>query len=298
MTTAQTVIRETDIPGLKLLRRGKVRDIYDAGPEHLLIVASDRISAFDVILPKGIPGKGRILTRLSVFWFELLSDLIPNHLVSTRVEDLPEPAHAQRDILEGRVMLVRKAEPMLVECVARGYLTGSGLVDVRANGHICGHELPRDTPEAARLDSPIFTPATKAEAGSHDENIDFERACGIVGADTAAWLRDMTLEIYQRARAHGEARGIIVADTKFEFGRLEDGSIILIDEVLTPDASRFWNASEWKEGQTPASYDKQVVRNYLLTLDWDRKAPGPELPQEIVDQALARYEEIASRLMS
>lgn len=294
------VIRETQLEGMQLLRRGKVRDIYAAGDDHLIIVATDRLSAFDVVLPDGIPGKGAVLTQLSAFWFELLEcelgDRVGHHVVSTDVADFPAEARAHADVLRDRSMLVRRTEPLAVECIARGYLTGSGLKDYRRTGAVCGVELPPDLPDAARLDPPIFTPSTKAEQGLHDENIPFSRAAEIVGAETADWLRDITLAVYDTARRHAEARGILLADTKMEFGRLPDGSLILIDEVLTPDASRFWNAADWAPGKTPESYDKQVVRNFLLTLDWDRTPPGPDLPQAIVDQAAARYEEITARL--
>ncbi len=297
MTVEAALIR-TEIPGLPLLARGKVRDIYDAGPEHLLIVATDRLSAFDVVLPDGIPGKGRVLTELSVFWFALLEGVVENHLVSANLEDLPEPARRQGALLEGRTMLVKKARPFPVECIARGYLTGSGLKDYRATGRVCGVVLPPDLGEAARLEPPIFTPSTKAQRGIHDENISYATVERVVGSEAAAWLRDTTLDVYATARVHAEARGILIADTKLEFGTLPDGRRILIDEVLTPDSSRFWNAADWAPGRTPPSYDKQVVRDYLLTLDWDRTPPGPRLPTEVLEAAARRYEEIAARLRS
>ncbi len=294
MTSA---ILETKIDALPLVARGKVRDIYAVEDDKLLIVATDRLSAFDVVMPKGIPGKGRILTELSIFWFDLLSDLVPNHLIATEISDYPSFLASYADQLEGRSMLVHRAPTLPVECIARGYLTGSGLKDYRATGAVCGHVLPPGLPEAARLEPPLFTPSTKAEQGDHDENIDFDQAAAVVGLDTANWLRDMTLKVYSLAREHAEARGILIADTKMEFGRLPSGEIILIDEVLTPDASRFWNKDEWGHGVTPASYDKQVVRNYLENLDWGKTAPGPDLPDSIIMQALERYEEIAERLM-
>jgi len=288
----------TDIEGLELIARGKVRDIYGVGDDRLLIVATDRLSAFDVVLPDGIPGKGKVLTQLSAHWFKVLDGIVENHLISTEVADLPAECQPYSDILEGRIMLVQRARPFEVECIARGYLTGSGLKDYRATGAVCGHQLPPGLPDAARIEPAIFTPSTKAERGTHDENIDFNKACEVVGQETACWLRDMTLKIYERARDYAQERGILIADTKMEFGRLPNGQIILIDEVLTPDASRFWNQDDWAPGQTPPSYDKQVVRNHLETLDWDKTAPGPNLPHEIIDQALRRYEEIAERLMS
>ncbi len=294
--TSSPIVRETELDGLKLIRRGKVRDIYDAGPDHLLIVATDRISAFDVILPGGIGDKGRILTALSVHWFKLLEPVVPNHLVSTQIGDFPKAAHPHGAVLEGRSMLVRRAEPLPVECIARGYITGSGLKDVRATGLVCGVELPRDIAEASRLDPPIFTPSTKAELGDHDENITYERAVGVVGEETAAWLRDKTLEVYAFARAHAEARGILVADTKMEFGRLPSGEIILIDEVLTADSSRFWPEDLYEPGQTQPSFDKQFVRDWLEATDWDKNSEPPALPDEIVAKTRAKYIEAYERL--
>lgn len=293
----ERAVYETNVEGLKLLARGKVRDIYEVDDDHLLMVATDRLSSFDVVLPNGIPGRGKILNEVSNFWFELLSDVIENHIVSTNVDDFPEAAQAHREDLEGRSMLVRRTKPLLVECIARGYLTGSGYKDYLATGMVCGHLLPPGLPDAARLEDVLFTPSTKAEQGLHDENITFEKSAEIVGMETAEWLRETTLKIYNRARDYAEERGIIIADTKMEFGRLPDGKIILIDEVLTPDASRFWYKGDWAPGKTPPSYDKQIVRNYLLTLDWDKTPPGPTLPSEVTENAGARYREIAQRLM-
>ena len=295
--SSEKMVLETEIPGLELIARGKVRDIYAADADSLLIVTTDRISAFDVVLPNGVPGKGKVLTALSKHWFQLLEGVVDNHLLSTEVKDFPEAAQPYADILEGRTMLVRKAKPMPVECIARGYITGSGWKDYLATGAVCGHALPEGLQEAARLEKPLFTPSTKAEQGDHDENIDFETTVKLVGQETAEWLREMTLKIYDFARVYAEERGIIIADTKMEFGRLEDGSIILIDEVLTPDASRFWNRDEWSPGSTPPSYDKQVVRNYLMTLDWDRSHPGPKLTDDIIEKAVERYEGIAARIV-
>ena len=294
--SSEKMVLETEIPGLELIARGKVRDIYAADADSLLIVTTDRISAFDVVLPNGVPGKGKVLTALSKHWFQLLEGVVDNHLLSTEVKDFPAAAQPYADILEGRTMLVRKAKPMPVECIARGYITGSGWKDYLATGAVCGHALPEGLQEAARLEKPLFTPSTKAEQGDHDENIDFETTVKLVGQETAEWLREMTLKIYDFARVYAEERGIIIADTKMEFGRLEDGSIILIDEVLTPDASRFWNRDEWSPGSTPPSYDKQVVRNYLMTLDWDRSHPGPKLTDNIIEKAVERYEGIAARI--
>jgi len=295
--SSEKMVLETEIPGLELIARGKVRDIYAADADSLLIVTTDRISAFDVVLPNGVPGKGKVLTALSKHWFKLLEGVVDNHLLSTEVKDFPAAAQPYADILEGRTMLVRKAKPMPVECIARGYITGSGWKDYLATGSVCGHALPEGLQEAARLEKPLFTPSTKAEQGDHDENIDFETTVKLVGQETAEWLREMTLKIYDFARVYAEERGIIIADTKMEFGRLEDGSIILIDEVLTPDASRFWNRDEWSPGSTPPSYDKQVVRNYLMTLDWDRSHPGPKLTDNIIEKAVERYEGIAARIV-
>jgi len=291
------MVLETTIPGLELIGRGKVRDIYAINAEQLLIVTTDRISAFDVVLPNGVPGKGKVLTSVATHWFKKLEGLVDNHLLSTNVDDFPEAAKPFAETLEGRTMLVRRADPMPVECIARGYITGSGWKDYLATGKVCGHVLPAGLQEAARLEKPLFTPSTKAEKGIHDENIDFEQTIETVGLETAEWLREMTLKIYDFARSYAEERGIIIADTKMEFGRLPDGSMILIDEVLTPDASRFWNRNEWAPGGTPPSYDKQVVRNYLLTLDWNRTPPGPMLPDEIIEKAVERYSAIAARLV-
>jgi phosphoribosylaminoimidazole-succinocarboxamide synthase len=284
---------ESRIPGLRLWRRGKVRDVYDLG-ERLLVVATDRISAFDVVLPTGIPQKGVVLTQLSLFWFRLLADVAPNHVVSGDVADYGPQLAPHRDQLEGRSMLVAKTEPFPVECVVRGYLVGSGWKDYQATGKVCGIELPRGLRESDRLDPPIFTPATKAETG-HDENISFERMAEIVGAARAAELRDLSLEIYRRARGHAEGRGVILADTKFEFGT-KDGRVIWIDEALTPDSSRFWSRETYEPGKSQPSYDKQYVRDYLETIRWDKRPPAPPLPDDVVARTQAKYLEAYERI--
>ncbi len=283
------VIMETNLPDLRLLRRGKVRDVYDLG-DHLLIIATDRVSAFDVVLPNGIAGKGKVLTRISLYWFGRMKEIIQNHIVATEVKDYPAVLSKYEDVLKDRSMLVKKASPMPVECIVRGYLSGSGWKEYKANGTVCGIRLPDGLVESARLDEPIFTPSTKAEAG-HDINISFDEMQKIVGEDTARRLRDASLGIYSKAREIAEKKGIIIADTKMEFG-MHEGELILIDELLTPDSSRFWSMRTYQPGKGQDSYDKQIIRDYLLTLDWDQTYPGPELPKEIVDKAIERYREI------
>jgi phosphoribosylaminoimidazole-succinocarboxamide synthase len=283
------VVMETDLPGLKLLRRGKVRDVYEVG-EHLLIIATDRVSAFDVVLPNGIAGKGKILTGISLYWFDQMKDIIENHIVATEVKDYPDVLRKHGDVLEGRSMLVKKADPMPVECIVRGYLSGSGWKEYKAGGKVCGIVLPGGLEESARLDEPIFTPSTKAEEG-HDINIGFDEMRRIVGIAAAERLRDVTLSVYRKARAMAEKKGIIIADTKMEFGMYE-GRLILIDELLTPDSSRFWSVKTYQAGRGQDSYDKQIIRDYLLSLDWDQTYPGPVLPDDIVDKATERYREI------
>ncbi len=287
------VVLKTELEGLPV-SRGKVRDIYDLGDE-LLIVASDRISAYDVVMPTGIPDKGRILTGLSLFWFDFLSDATAHHLVSADLADMPEPAREQPEVFEGRSMRVRKADVFPVECVARGYLAGSGWREYQATGRVCGIELPEGLKQCDRLPEPIFTPATKAESG-HDENISFERVEEILGEEAARELRDRTLAIYAQAADYARERGILIADTKFEWGRADGDRIILVDEVLTPDSSRFWPGDEYEPGRDQASFDKQFVRNYLDTLDWDKTPPGPELPEEIVTRTREKYVEAYNRL--
>jgi phosphoribosylaminoimidazole-succinocarboxamide synthase len=283
------VILETEFPDIPLLSRGKVRDIYDLG-EYLLLIATDRISAFDVVLPNGIPGKGRVLTQISIYWFEQMKDIIQNHLVATRVESFPERLHKYADILEGRSMLVKKARPVPVECVVRGYLSGSGWKEYKNGRTVCGIKLPEGLVESSRLNEPIFTPSTKAEVG-HDINISFDEVVGLVGQGVAERLKDVSLKIYSKAREIAEKKGIIIADTKFEFG-LHNGELMLIDELLTPDSSRFWSMKDYASGRGQDSFDKQIVRDYLLTLDWNQTYPGPVLPDEIVEKTVARYREI------
>jgi phosphoribosylaminoimidazole-succinocarboxamide synthase len=283
---AMRVVRETKFDGISPAARGKVRDIYDAG-DKLLIVATDRLSAFDVILPTPIPDKGRVLTQLSLFWFHLLRDVIPNHIVSAT--EFPAAFDAYREELAGRSMLVRKTEPLPIECVVRGYVSGSGWKDYQATGRICGIALPGGLRESDRLPEPIFTPATKAATG-HDENISFERAASLIGTERAQRVREVSLEIYRRAAAYAEPRGILLADTKFEFGLLNE-ELIWIDEALTPDSSRFWPAAQYKPGGPQPSFDKQFVRDYLESIRWPKTPPGPELPLEVVSATRGKYRE-------
>lgn len=268
--------------------RGKVRDIYDAG-ETLLMVATDRISAFDFILPDEIPFKGEVLNRISAFWFDKFADIVPNHLVSIDPADFPEEFAEYRDYLAGRAMLVKKAQTIPIECIVRGYLTGSGKKTYDENGTVCGIQLPEGLTEASKLPEPLFTPSTKAEIGDHDENISFERCCEIVGEDIATQIRDLSLKIYKAAAEYAATRGIIIADTKFEFGVI-DGKVTLIDECLTPDSSRFWPAASYEEGKIQPSYDKQFVRNWLKA-NWDMTGETPHLPAEVIDGTSERYRE-------
>lgn len=285
---------EEALAGLTLFNRGKVRDVYDLG-DQLLMVASDRISAFDVILPTLIPDKGRILTELSVYWFGIMSDIVPNHLITTEVDEFPASCQPHKAILAGRSMLVKKSRPAPVECVVRGYLAGSGWKDYQNHGFVCGVPLPYGLLEASRLNEPIFTPATKAAVGEHDENITFAQMTERIGPRIAEKLRDTSIDIYQRAHEIAEKKGIIIADTKFEFG-VEGDEIVLIDEVLTPDSSRFWPADSYVAGKTPDSFDKQFVRDYLLNLPWDMNSPPPPLPPEIVKKTQEKYAEALRRL--
>lgn len=275
-------------------RSGKVRDIYEL-PEHLLLVATDRISAYDVVLPNGIPDKGRVLTQISRFWFEQFADVAPNHLVSAVMKDLPEDLKGAEE-LDGRFMLCRKAEVVPIECVVRGYLAGSGWREYKKSRSVCGVELPAKLKQGSKLPEPIFTPATKAEQGEHDENITFERAAEIAGRDVMVELRTRSVELYQRAHEYALQRGIIVADTKFEWGRDADGQLMLIDEALTPDSSRFWPAEGYKPGKSQPSFDKQFVRDYLDKIKFDRTPPAPALPAEIVQKTRAKYIEAYTRL--
>jgi len=289
------VIMKTEFPDLKLVNQGKVRDLYDLG-EHLLIVTTDRISAFDVIMNVGIPNKGYVLTQMSKFWFEKMSDLIPNHIVATEVSDFPSETHKYRDILEGRSMLVKKARPLPIECIVRGYISGSGWKEYKAGQSICGIALPAGLLESAKLEEPIFTPSTKAELGEHDENISFEKAAQLCGPELATAAREATLAIYRRARDYAATRGIIIADTKFEFGLFED-RLIWIDEAMSPDSSRFWPMDQYRPGGPQPSFDKQFLRDYLETLDWNKKAPAPPLPEEVVRKTGEKYMEALTRLI-
>jgi phosphoribosylaminoimidazole-succinocarboxamide synthase len=289
------IVLETNLPGLNLVNRGKVRDIYDLG-ENLLIVTSDRLSAFDVIMNEGIPKKGQVLNQMSIFWFNKMADIIPNHIVATEVSDFPASTHAYRRQLEGRSMLVRKARPLPVECIVRGYVSGSGWKEYKKLGSICGISLPPNLQESDRLPEPIFTPSTKAELGAHDENISFEETVKLCGAKIAAQVRDKTLKIYVRARDFAWDKGIIIADTKFEYGIMGDGSLLWIDEALSPDSSRFWPKDLYKPGGPQPSFDKQFVRDYLETLDWNKQAPPPPLPKEIVAKTAEKYQEALFKL--
>jgi phosphoribosylaminoimidazole-succinocarboxamide synthase len=291
----EKIICETNLEGVKFLRRGKVRDIYEIN-EHLLIVATDRVSAFDVVLPNGIPNKGIILTQISLFWFNKVKDIVENHIVSSDVNEFPEPLQKYNKILEKRSILVKKAKPLPVECIVRGYLSGSGWKEYQKTGMICGIKLPSGLVESAKLPEPLFTPSTKAEQG-HDINISFEETVKILGRETAEKIRDYSIAIYKKASEIAEKKGIIIADTKMEFG-FYDGKIILIDELLTPDSSRFWSMKDYKPGKPQDSYDKQIVRDYLLSLKWNQKPPAPELPEDIIKKTAERYEEIFRILTS
>jgi len=281
-----TALSEIQISGLKRFRRGKVRDTYDLG-DRLLMVASDRMSAFDVVLPDAIPDKGAVLTQLSRFWFDRTGDVVPNHLISTDVADLPEEVQAAQEVLRNRFMIVKKAERIDIECVVRGYLAGSGWAEYRKSGTVCGERLPEGLTESARLPEPIFTPAAKVDEG-HDENISYGKMKEIVGRDLAERLKDASMRLYAHAEEHARTRGIIIADTKFEFG-LVDGELIVIDEVLTPDSSRFWEAAQYEAGRSQASFDKQPLRDWLEQSGWDKTPPGPPLPPEIIAETTARY---------
>jgi phosphoribosylaminoimidazole-succinocarboxamide synthase len=288
-----TVITSTQLPGFERVASGKVRDVYSVGND-LLIVATDRISAFDCILPQGIPGKGRVLTQMSLFWFDFLRDTVPNHLITAEVRDYPAALRQYEDQLEGRSMLVRRCRMEPIECVARGYVSGSGWKDYKQTGAICGIPLPAGLKESDRLPEPIFTPASKAETG-HDENISFDAVVATVGAPTATLLRDLTLRIYSKASEYAESRGIILADTKFEFG-WHNGKLLLADEVLTPDSSRFWPRADYAPGGPQKSFDKQYVRDYLETLAWDKRPPAPPLPPDVVERTAQKYREAYSLL--
>jgi phosphoribosylaminoimidazole-succinocarboxamide synthase len=294
-----TALLTTNLGSIPLLGRGKVRDLYAIG-DHLLLVATDRISAFDHVLATGIPGKGKILTQISLFWFDLLCDIVPNHLITADVREFPAELQPYTDQLDGRSMLVKRANMFPVECVARGYLAGSGWKDYQATQSLCGIPLPAGLQDGSRLPEPIFTPASKSQDGAHDENISYAQVEDAVGADDAAELQQITLAIYARASAHAESKGLILADTKFEFGRIGNGlgnGIILADEVLTPDSSRFWDAANWKPGGAQPSFDKQFVRDYLESIRWNKQAPAPALPEDVAQRTQAKYLE-AFRLLT
>src|SRR5688572_20026777 len=295
MMSAATLL-QTSLPDLKLIRRGKVRDVYAVDEDHLLIVATDRISAFDCVLPTPIERKGEVLTALSQFWFDKLGHVVANHFVSSNVGDMPESVRKHSETLAGRSMLVRRAEVFPVECVVRGYLVGSGWKDYKRTGEVCGHKLPEGLQESAKLPEAIFTPSTKAEEG-HDENITEDQVRELIGDEKTALLRETSLRLYSEAHDYARQRGIIIADTKFEFGLDKDGQLLLVDEVLTPDSSRFWPADEYEPGRSQPSFDKQFVRDYLETLDWDKKPPAPPIPSEIAAATTARYLE-AYRLLT
>ena len=285
----------SELPQLDLLNRGKVRDIYALGDEHMLIVASDRISAFDVVLPQPIPGKGEVLTRVANFWFARTASYLPNHLSDIPLAEAV-PEQRQREQLGERAVVVKKLRPLPLEAIVRGYIIGSGWRDYQQTGALCGVALPKNLKQAERLPEAIYTPSTKAEVGDHDENISFEQTVELVGADNAARVRDLSLRLYTEAAAYARERGIIIADTKFEFGFDDHGTLHLIDEVLTPDSSRFWPADGYRPGISPPSYDKQFVRDYLETLDWDKTAPGPDLPPEIIAQTAQKYAQAEAAL--
>ena len=288
------LVLNTDFPDLKLAGRGKVRDIYDL-EESLLIVTTDRISAFDVIMNEAIPDKGYVLTQISAFWFRQMEDIIPNHIISTDVKEFPAACQKYADVLEGRSMLVKKAKPLPAECIVRGYLSGSGWKDYKATGAVCGIKLPAGLVESDRLPEPIFTPSTKAELGTHDENISFDQMVKMCGRELSEKVRDVTLAIYAKARDIADTKGIIIADTKFEYG-INNGELIIIDECMTPDSSRFWPKDGYKPGGPQPSFDKQFLRDYLETLDWGKTAPAPPLPAEIVRKTGEKYMEALVRL--
>jgi phosphoribosylaminoimidazole-succinocarboxamide synthase len=288
------LVLNTSFPDLKLAARGKVRDIYDLG-DTLLLVTSDRISAFDVIMNEGIPDKGFVLNQISAFWFRMMEDIIPNHIISTEVKDFPQECRKYAAELEGRSMLVKKAKPLAAECIVRGYLSGSGWKDYKATGSVCGINLPAGLVESAKLEQPIFTPSTKAELGTHDENISFEEMAKLCGREIAEQVRDVTIRIYCKARDYAETKGIIIADTKFEYG-IYEGKLIIIDECITPDSSRFWPKDLYQPGGAQPSFDKQFLRDYLETLDWGKTAPAPPLPDEIIKKTGEKYMEALVKL--
>jgi phosphoribosylaminoimidazole-succinocarboxamide synthase len=292
---ANQTLFESNIEELTLLARGKVRDIYDVDNDHLLIVTTDRLSAFDVVMPDPVPGKGEVLTRISNFWFGMMADLVPNHLTGRKLDDIVSDA-GLRSMLASRSIICRKLKPLPIEAVVRGYLIGSGWRDYQDCGEVCGMPLPPGLEQASRLPEVLFTPATKAEAGNHDENIDFRQTAALIGTELAEKVRELSIRIYRRAALHALARGIIIADTKFEFGLDDSGTLFLIDEVLTPDSSRFWPSDNYRTGISPPSFDKQFVRDYLDTLDWDKTAPGPTIPADILARTSENYSEALRRL--
>ncbi|PLX93737.1 MAG: phosphoribosylaminoimidazolesuccinocarboxamide synthase [Desulfuromonas sp.] len=288
------IVTQTDCPELQLVNRGKVRDIYDLG-EHLLIVTTDRISAFDVIMAEGIPQKGYVLTQISKFWFDKMNDIVPHHLISTDIADFPAITHQYRDQLEGRSMLTKKAAPLPLECIVRGYLSGSGWKEYQQQGSVCGIALPQGLRQSDKLPTTLFTPSTKAELGDHDENITFAQAVELCGQETTEKVSEISIAIYERARKLADTKGIIIADTKFEFG-IKDGQLLWIDEAMTPDSSRFWPKEQYQPGSAQPSFDKQFLRDYLETLDWNKQAPPPVLPEEIVRKTGEKYLEALQRL--
>jgi len=289
----QAVI-ETNFKGINLIKRGKVRDVYDLGNE-LLMVATDRISAFDVVMPDPIPEKGKILTRISLYWFDIMKPLLPNHVISGDVDDYPESCRPHMDVLRGRSMLVKKTEPLPIECIVRGYISGSGWNDYQASGEVCGIKFPAGLKESAKLPEPVFTPSTKAETGVHDINIDFNEAVKMIGKRLADKVRELSIAIYKKGADFAHKKGIIIADTKFEFGILED-ELMLIDEILTPDSSRFWPLEFYQPGGPQKSYDKQYLRDYLLSIKWNKKPPAPSLPQDVISNTYNKYQEAFRQL--
>ncbi|MBU0463063.1 MAG: phosphoribosylaminoimidazolesuccinocarboxamide synthase [Proteobacteria bacterium] len=289
-----TSIPKTQFDNLALVRQGKVRDIFDTG-ESLLMVTTDRLSAFDVVLPDTILDKGKVLNQISVFWFKKMESIVKNHIITTNVNEYPEEFKPYSDILDKRSMLVKKAEPLTIECIVRGYITGSGWNSYQKEGHVCGITLPKGLKESDKLEQPLFTPSTKAEIGDHDINISFDEAVKLIGSEKAEKLKNLSLAIYKKGAEYALSKGIIIADTKFEFGML-DGEIILIDEILTPDSSRFWPLSDYEPGRSQNSFDKQYVRDWLIASGWNKKSPGPKLPQEVIDRTSNTYKEIYTRL--
>ncbi len=296
MSKIPAALYESNLKSLPLINKGKVRDIYDVDDNHMLIVTTDRLSAFDVILPDPIPGKGAVLTTVSNFWFERTGNIIANHLSDLIPADVIAD-ETECDTLAGRGIVVKKLKPLPVEAIVRGYLIGSGWKDYQSSGTVCGIQLPAGLQQAEQLPTAIYTPSTKADVGEHDENINFDKTIELLGQDMAERVRDVSLKIYREAAEYALEKGIIIADTKFEFGMDKDGALVLIDEVLTPDSSRFWPADTYRPGSSPQSFDKQYVRDYLETLDWDKKAPGPRLPEEVIDNTAAKYREAQDRLM-